>query len=142
MRRRSIAIAILRGFLPPAERDEVAADLSDELDARTAASGRFRAGAWLWTQLLQSIPSLIRRSWWRGQTGFDSRANVMNPGGPRMERWLLELRYAARRLRTRPAYALLAILTLSLGVAGMAAISGLARALLLDPLPYTRSDEL
>ena len=42
-----------------------------------------------------------------------------------MERLLLELRYAARRLRTRPTYTLLAVLTLSLGVGCMAAISGI-----------------
>src|SRR5262245_27182414 len=142
MPRVSVAIVILRAFLLPAERDEVTSDLTAELKARIATSGRARATVWLWMQLLRSIPSLVRRSWWRSRTGFDSRANVMNPGGPPMERWLLELRYAARRLRNRPAYALLAAVTLSLGVAGMAAISGLARPLLLDPLPYYRSDEL
>ena len=59
-----------------------------------------------------------------------------------MERLLLELRYAARRLRTRPTYTLLAVLTLSLGVGGMAAIAGIARALLVDPLPYRAPKEL
>src|ERR1044071_6321782 len=83
MRRLPVAIAVLRAFLPPAERDEVVADLTAELTARIAASGQTRAVAWLWMQLLRSIPSLLRRSWWRGRTGFDSRANVMNPGGPR-----------------------------------------------------------
>src|SRR5215212_6942225 len=115
MRHAAVPIAILRAFLPPAERDEVVADLTAELRARIATSGETRATVWLWIQLLRSIPSLVRRSWWRSRTGFDSRANVMNPGGPRMERWLLELRYAVRRLRNRPAYSLLAVLTLSLG---------------------------
>src|SRR3569833_975570 len=125
MPRSPLAVAILRAFVPPAERAEVVADLTDESRGRVASHGAARANAWLWMQLFRSLPSLIRRSWWRSRTGFDSRANVMNPGGPRMERWLLELRYAARRLRTRPGYALLAVLTLRLGVAGMEAISGI-----------------
>ena len=142
MPRSSLAVAILRAFVPPAERAEVVADLTDELLARVDSHGSARANAWLWMQLFRSLPSLIRRSWWRSRTGFDSRANVMNPGGPRMERWLLELRYAARRLRTRPGYTQHTDHTQSHNDAGMAAISGIARALLLDPLPYYRSDQL
>ena len=41
-----------------------------------------------------------------------------------------------RRLRTRPTYTLLAVLTLALGVGGMAAIAGIVRPLLVNPLPY------
>ena len=59
-----------------------------------------------------------------------------------MERWILEARYAVRRLRTRPTYAALAVITLALGVAGTAAIFGIVRALLLDPLPYRSEREL
>jgi predicted permease len=53
-----------------------------------------------------------------------------------MESWLLDARFAVRRLRARPAYALLAVLTLALGVGGTAAVYGIARPFLLDPLPY------
>ena len=53
-----------------------------------------------------------------------------------MESLIMDMRYAARRLRTRPTYALLAILTLALGVGGTAAIFSLVRGLLLERLPY------
>jgi putative ABC transport system permease protein len=53
-----------------------------------------------------------------------------------MESWMMDLRFAGRRLRARPAYTLLAVLTLALGVGGTAAIYGVARTFLLDPLPY------
>jgi len=142
MSNRPAPILLLRALLPLAERDEVAADLEAEYLERCDIDGQRAARRWLWSQLGRSIPALLRRSWWRGATGFDPRANAMNPGGPPMERLLLEGRYAVRRLRTRPAYTLLAVLTLALGVGGMAAISAIARGLLLDPLPYRNGNEL
>ena len=59
-----------------------------------------------------------------------------------MERWILETRYAVRRLRRRPTYALLAVLTLALGIGGTAAIAGIVRALLVEPLPYRDESHL
>lgn len=59
-----------------------------------------------------------------------------------MMSWIADVRYAARRLRARPAYAMLAVLTLALGVGGTAAVYGVARGLLFDPLPYAHEREL
>src|SRR5262245_65995751 len=53
-----------------------------------------------------------------------------------MESMVMDLKYAARRLRARPTYSLLAALTLALGVGGTAAVWGLVRGLLIEPLPY------
>ena len=142
MSRRPLTITLLRALLPIAERDEIAADVEAEFVTRCAEHGRPAAKRWLRRQFVRSVPALVRRMWWRGFTGFDPRANAMNPGGPLMERLLLETRYALRRLRTRPAYTLLAVLTLALGVGGMAAISGIARTLLLGELPYRNVNEL
>ena len=58
------------------------------------------------------------------------------------ESWTMDLRYAARRLRARPRYAFLAVLTLALGVGGTAAIFGIVRGLLLEPLPYRAEGEV
>lgn len=57
-----------------------------------------------------------------------------------MEQWIMDARYAARRLRHRPLYAILAVLTLALGVGGTAAIFGITRAVLLEPLPYSHPE--
>ena len=46
---------------------------------------------------------------------------------------------ACARVRPTP---LLAVLTLALGVGGMAAIAGIVRPLLVNPLPYPRDNEL
>ena len=129
-------------MLPHAERDEVTADLKNEYSRRRNAHGAAAAHRWLWAQLLHSIPSLFRRSWWRGVTGFEPRANAMNPGGPLMERWVLEGRYSARRLYTHPTYTILAVLTLALGVGGMAAISGDRSSATGGSTPYPHEEQL
>jgi putative ABC transport system permease protein len=134
--------AIVRALLPYAERDEVLDDLAAEHAARAAAHGRLAAQRWLWRQLLGSIPALVRRSWWRGWTGFEPRASQLQSGGPAMESWIMDLRYSARRLASRPTYTLLAVLTLALGAAGTAAIFSIVRALLLAPLPIAHEEQV
>ena len=59
-----------------------------------------------------------------------------------METVTMDLKYAARRLRARPTYALLAALTLALGVGGTAAVWGLVRGLLIEPLPHANEQRV
>lgn len=59
-----------------------------------------------------------------------------------LESWIMDVRYAARRLMARPTYALLAVLTLALGAGGTAAIFSIVRTLLLDPLPIVREEQV
>jgi predicted permease len=56
------------------------------------------------------------------------------------ESWIMDARYAARRLLSRPAFTLVAVLTLALGAGGTAAIFSVVRGLLLDPLPIAREE--
>jgi predicted permease len=136
------AIALLRLALPRAERDELLADIRAEFDTIAASSGVNAANAWLWRQALASAPSLARLEWRRASTGFEPRANAFTPGVPVMQHWIADVRFAARRLRTRPAYTLLAVLTLALGIGGTAAIFGIAKPILFDPLPYANTDQV
>src|SRR5689334_3567016 len=108
--------ALLRAVLPRAERDEILADVASEFAAMAAREGRTSASRWLWRQLLRSTPVLLRWNWWRGWTGFEPSANAYRPGEQRMRTWLADLSYAARRLRARPAYTVLSVLTLALGI--------------------------
>jgi putative ABC transport system permease protein len=133
---------LLRALLPSAEADEVIGDLEAEHDRRARRRGPLVARLWLWMQVLGSLPPLVRRTWWRGWTGFEPRANWMRPGGPMFESWIMDARYAGRRLLRRPAYALLAVLTLALGAGGTAAIFSVVRTLLLDPLPIAREEQV
>lgn len=59
-----------------------------------------------------------------------------------MKNWMVDASYAVRRLRARPGYTLLAVLTLALGIGGTAAVFGIARPLILDPLPYPNANEV
>lgn len=133
---------LFRTLLPLAERDEVLAELRAEFAERAATRGPRAARRWAWQQAIGSTPALLRRGWWRGMTGFEPRANRMRPGGPMFESWIMDVRYAARRLMSRPAYALLAVLTLALGAGGTAAIFSVARTLLLDPLPIANEAQV
>jgi putative ABC transport system permease protein len=133
---------VFRTLLPIAERDEVLADLQAEYERRAAAGGYGAARWWARRQAIGSLPALMQRGWWRGMTGFEPRANRMRPGGPMFESWIMDCRYAGRRLMSRPTYALLAIVTLALGAGGTAAVFSIARTMLLDPLPIAREEQV
>src|SRR5690242_17405694 len=132
---------MLRALLPRAERDELLADLTAEYAQHAATRGRVVAHRWLWRQALRSAPALLGWSWWRGWTGFEPRANAYRPGGSMLQNVRADARYAARRLRARPVYTLVAVLTLALGVGGTAAVFGIARPLMFEPLPYANASE-
>ncbi|HEX8905366.1 MAG TPA: ABC transporter permease, partial [Longimicrobiaceae bacterium] len=59
-----------------------------------------------------------------------------------LESWARDVAYTFRRLRKHPTYAVLTVLTLALGVAGTAAVFGIARRLLLEPLPVRNEKEV
>ena len=134
--------ALFRALLPNAERSEVLDDIQAEHHSRVAREGRLLARLWLWRQLFGSMPSLVARAWWRGWTGFEPPSSRWQPGGLVLESWIMDLRYSARRLASRPTYAFLAVLTLALGAGGTAAIFSIVRALLLNPLPVAHEEQL
>ena len=53
-----------------------------------------------------------------------------------------DLRYGVRSLRRAPLFALLAVLTLALGIGANAAVFGVVKSVLLDALPYTDADRV
>ena len=137
-----LPFALLRLTLPRAERDEIVADMQREHEEIARRKGAAAADRWLWGQAMRSLPGLLTLNWRRASTGFEPRANAFSPGGNLMQHWLADARYAARRLRTRPAYTVLAVLTLALGIGGTAAVFGIARPIILDPLPYPNAAQV
>jgi predicted permease len=61
---------------------------------------------------------------------------------PFVENTMQDLRYAVRALRSSPAFAVVAVLSLGLGIGANTAIFGLVNSVLLKSLPVTRPEEL
>jgi predicted permease len=63
-------------------------------------------------------------------------------GWTRLERFALDIRYGLRQLRRNPAFSVIAIATLALGIGGVAAIFSAVDAVLIRALPYADADRL
>jgi putative ABC transport system permease protein len=137
-----VPAALLAAALPGGEREEVLADLAREHCARRKTHGPFAARQWVWRQALGSLPALARRGWWRGWSGFETPADRLQPGEAMFESLAIDVKFALRRLHRRRTYTALTVLTLALGVAGTAAVYGIARRLLFDPLPVRAEEEV
>ena len=125
---------LLRFAHPPEDRAAMLGDLEEEYRARVRpARGWVGAQAWYAAQVLSATAASQERYQTMASTGarFGWRLFLMT-----------DLRYALRRWRRRPGFALTAVVTLGLGVGAATAMFSVVDAVLLQPLPWSEPDRL
>ena len=145
IRRRSLprfgplwAAALLDRVLPGGTRGaSVRADLDDEFrELATRVSSR-AARRWYAREALKITAHF---TWGGVRRVFEVNRTSGAAGG--MERTVQNLRLGVRRCRRAPAFSLVAVLTIALGIGANVAIFSVVDTVLLEPLPYEDSHEL
>ena len=108
-------------------------DLLELFDDRLARDGAVRARRAFWRDTLVALARL---------PGAGPCCRRAVPGDPMLTAIATDLRHAARRLRRAPAFALLAGLTLALGIGATTAVFSVAYTALLRPLPFPDAGRL
>ena len=125
---------LLQHLLPRSEREPFVGDLLEELDANAVRHGFTRARRWFWWQTFVALLTL------------HGRRRAIEPshrkGDSRMLIFLGDLRHGARLLRRSPAFTVLAVLTLALGVGATTAIFSVADPILFRALPFPNASRL
>ena len=121
-----LARRLLHTLLPTLDRDVIVADLDEEF-SRAIAPRRSRLSArlWYWRQVMTSLP---------GATRIRARFPWSD--------FVRDTTHGLRLLARNPAFALAAVLTLTLGIGATSAVFTVANAVLVRPLPYAEPDRL
>ena len=138
------AFALLLRAFPRSFRDAYGSDMAAAFDDRLAAArGRGAdavAGLWFRTAINVMAAGVAERH--RSSLTAESIARPYARRGDLMKGWLQDVRYAWRRLRREPGYALFVTATLTLGIGANVAVFSIVDSVLLHALPYDRSDRL
>ncbi|MGH7504498.1 MAG: hypothetical protein ACRELX_02560, partial [Longimicrobiales bacterium] len=137
---------LARLLLPAGFLDEYGAELTGAVADRLASAHGVRRASLIAREIADLLRTAARE--WRMEFGESRDATVMKDvradrrGGSVLDNCVADARFAVRRLRSRPGYVMTAVVTLALGVGGTAAVYGIARELLFEPLPYAHEREV
>jgi putative ABC transport system permease protein len=142
-----LALSLLRLTLPQERYETVSGDLEElfhlrlqlqrDLHGARAASAARAGRRWFWRQTLSVASTHVLP-----QARARARRGERMPASRVLQAMHHDVRYAWRALRKTPAFTVIAVLTLALGLGGSTAIFTLVQALLLKPLPFADPDQL
>jgi putative ABC transport system permease protein len=142
MRRRHRLVRLALGAFPPHFRDRYGAVMLNEYAARHDEI-RATRGAWAARGLALNAARELVTSGIRERLVPRHRPSPSDhPEHSRMHAILADFRYALRALRRRPAFALVAVVTLGVGIGASTAMFSIANGVVLQPLPYPEPDRL
>jgi predicted permease len=132
-----LAERLLLRRLAADERDELIGDINEQFSSRAASGGLGPARRWYWRQTLALLWgfSLDRRD-------LISTAHERTRGRWALNNMGVDVRSAWRGLKHSPSFAIVALLTLAIGIGLSTAMFSLVNAILLDPLPYAHAERL
>ncbi|HSL23903.1 MAG TPA: ABC transporter permease [Vicinamibacterales bacterium] len=140
---------ILLVLYPPAFRERFRAELLAAFDDERVARGAgMRNAVAFWVFILQDALATAGRQRARQFVSWLHRSNADLPHLPEpqkrshMETVVQDVRYAVRQFAARPAFALVAVLSLAIGIGGNSVIYGLVDGYVLRPFPYPEADRL
>jgi putative ABC transport system permease protein len=135
-----LAVWLLTHALPHPVREPFLGDLHESFhDDILPARGARAARRWYWRETLRAL--LAAPSMHRSLRAAPPPFLAPGRDGP-MTTLLSDLRYALRLLARKPAFTLLAVGTLALGIGATTAIFSVVNSILFEPLPYPEADRI